>query len=257
MKKKYIYLGLAILLIALILVSAWFLLNSQKAPESQTNSTSTHQETTTTSTNFTFENPKKSAHYETNTPAHGAVLAGVPVNVVLDFNFDVAKPSSIEILKDGVDYSVGETTIDANKLTLRRAMKSDSPDGLYTVKYIACWPDTSCHDGSFQFEIEKAVAASFEDQTGKSEVTVRLSDFVFAPQNIRISKGTKVTWINDDSAEHFINSDSHPAHTYYLAQNSRGLAKGGSFSLTFDQVGIYLYHCSAHPETMSGNLLVE
>src|SRR3990167_10810379 len=58
---------------------------------------SSQNSTSGTITNNQFQNPKKSAHYESNTPAHGATLAGVPINVVIDFNFDVAENSRIEI----------------------------------------------------------------------------------------------------------------------------------------------------------------
>lgn len=73
---------------------------------------------------------------------------------------------------------------------------------------------------------------------------------------IKIGNGTKVTWVNDDVVEHFVNTETHPAHTYFSNQNSRGLAKGRSYSNTFDQVGIYPYHCSAHATQMQGTILV-
>lgn len=204
-----------------------------------------------------FSDPKKSAHYESNTPAHAVTLAGVPINVVIDFNFDLAKPSDIKILKNGQDFSVGETLIDSNKLAMRKSMMADSPDGVYAVEYKACWPDGSCHDGNFQFAIDRSKAAAISDQTAKKEVTIKMSQIQFQPQNIKIGKGTKVTWINDDEVEHYVNTDSHPAHTYYPAQNSKALKKGESFSLTFDQAGVYPYHCSAHASSMIGTLLVK
>ena len=204
-----------------------------------------------------FANPKKSAHYETNTPAHASTLAGAPVNVVIDFNFDLHDKSEISITKDGKDYGLGKTIVDTNKLTLRRAMDPAAPDGLYTVEYNACWPDESCHDGNFQFAIDRSLSGAFDDQRGKPEVTVVLADIKIKPQNIVIDSSTKVTWVNEDAAEHYINTDSHPAHTYYPKQNSRALKKGDTFSLVFDEPGIYPYHCSAHPETMTGTILVE
>ena len=204
-----------------------------------------------------FANPKKSAHYETNTPAHASTLAGVPVNVVIDFNFDLHDKSDISIKKDGKEYGLGRTSVDTNRLTLRRAMDPAAPDGLYTVEYNACWPDESCHDGSFQFAIDRTLSGDFEGQRGKEEVKVALVGITIKPQNIVIDSGTEVTWVNEDAAEHYINTDSHPAHTYYPKQNSRALKKGDTFSLVFDEPGIYPYHCSAHPETMTGMILVE
>ena len=84
-----------------------------------------------------------------------------------------------------------------------------------------------------------------------------MSEIQFAPVNIKISQGTEVTWINDDEEEHFVNTDSHPAHTYFLEQNSRSLGKGDSYSLMFDKPGIYPYHCSAHESSMKASILVD
>ncbi len=239
-----------VLALVILLGGGYFILNKSSTPVSP-------QKQQNVKTSTAFENPKKSAHYESNTPEHGSTLAGVPINVVINFNFDLAKPSEIKILKDGKDYGTGETVIDDNKLAMRRNMDPGSADGLYTVEYNACWPDKSCHDGSFQFAIDRSKAGSFLDQTGKNEVTIRMSQIKFNPQNIKVSKGTKITWINDDPVEHYVNTDSHPAHTYYPAQNSKALGKGDRFSLVFNTVGIYPYHCSAHADSMIGLILVK
>ena len=204
-----------------------------------------------------FSNPKKSAHYESNTPAHGSVLAGVPINIVIDFNFDLAKPSEIKILKDGTDYGVGETIIDDNKIAMRRVMKADASDGVYKVEYKACWPDGSCHDGHFEFVIKRSEGTSYEDLTDESLITIRMSEIRFKPMNIKIRAGTKVVWINDDEVEHYVNTETHPAHTYFRDQNSRVIKKGEDFETVFNKPGIYPYHCSAHASVMTGNILVE
>ena len=204
-----------------------------------------------------FANPKKSAHYETNTPAHGAVLAAAPTNIVIDFNFDLAVPSEISIKKDGVEYGVGETLIDTNKLAMRRNFDTKAPDGIYRVTYNACWPDKSCHDGFFEFKIDRTLTSNFDDQTGKDLVEVNMSQIAFKPVNLKVSKGTKITWVNDDEVEHFVNTDSHPAHTYFPDQNSKVLKLGDKYSVNFSESGIYPYHCSAHADSMKASIIVE
>ena len=204
-----------------------------------------------------FSTPKKSAHYESNTPEHGTILAGVPINVVIDFNFDLAKGSNIQITMSGKEYGVGETVIDQNKLAMRKKMDPNSPDGLYTSFYKACWADGSCHDGQFQFKIDRSLSKEFEDLTFKKEITINLQNYAFSPSGVKVSKGTKVTWVNQDNIVHTVNSDSHPAHSYYLDQNSRDLQKGSSYSVTFTDPGIYLYHCTPHADTMKAAVLVE
>lgn len=211
----------------------------------------------TTGDGTSFATPKKSAHYESNTPAHGSVLAGVPLNVVIDFNFDLALQSEIKILGDGKDYGTGQTSIDTNKLAMRKSMDANTPDGTYRVEYNACWPDKSCHDGYFEFAIDRTKKEEFTDMRGEKEQTVTLQNIAFEPASILIDKGTKVMWVNKDTVSHYVNTDSHPTHTYFTNQNSRELTKGDTYSVVFETPGIYPYHCSAHAETMTGSILVE
>jgi plastocyanin len=256
MNKKPIIYGV----IAVIVVGAAIFAFTPKRPPEMEPVSNSGQETTEqdneVASEINFNNPKKSAHYETNTPAHGSVLAAPPVNIVIDFNFDLAAPSAISITKDGKEYGLENTVIDDNKLSMRRKFSPDAPDGKYLVTYNACWPDKSCHDGSFEFAIDRKASSGYENMQNKTEVTIRMSDIMFAPKNIIISPGTKVTWINDEEVEHYVNTDSHPAHTYYPDQNSRSLAKGESYSVTFDKPGAYPYHCSAHAQSMIGNIIV-
>lgn len=190
------------------------------------------------------------------------ILPAPPVNVVIDVNFDLVAPSSISITKDGKEYGVGETTIDRNKLAMRRTIDTftnASTSGIYDVTYRACWPDRSCHDGSFQFAVDLSLTESFSDQRFKEGAEVRMKDIQFQPMNIRISSGSTVTWFNDDAVDHYVNTDSHPAHIYVPDHNSTLLKPGDSYSYTFTNPGraTYPYHCSAHAETMTGMIVVE
>ncbi|MBI3956412.1 MAG: copper resistance protein CopC [Candidatus Kerfeldbacteria bacterium] len=202
----------------------------------------------------------KTPHFETSTPAHGDTLAAPPVNVVIDFNFDLALPSSIAIFKKGIDepvYQNGEMVIDESKVAMRVNAKQEMPDGDYIVKYTACWPDQTCHDGRFEFAIDRTLVAAFIDLRGKPEVAIRMSEIRFQPMDIRISPGTTILWTNDDDVTHYVNTDSHPAHTYFPSQNSRAIEKGQTYTATFTDSGIYPYHCSAHASVMTGSILVE
>ncbi|MBI4363329.1 MAG: cupredoxin domain-containing protein [Candidatus Doudnabacteria bacterium] len=253
------YIGWGILGVAIVAAIIVFTARDNKnksAPVAESNQAS-DQGNFADQKSFNFNNPKKSAHYESNTPAHGAILAAASINVVLDFNFDLTAPSAIYITQDGKEYGTGNKIIDANKLSMRRNFDQSAPDGLYKVSYNACWPDKSCHDGYFEFAIDRGLAANYQRLTNQNEVTVRMSQIKFQPKDIVISKGTKVTWINDDEVEHYVNTDSHPAHSYYPEQNSRALKNGENYSLVFTQAGIYPYHCSAHADVMQGNIIVE
>jgi plastocyanin len=202
-----------------------------------------------------FSPPKEVGQWTNNTPLHGAVLAGVPINVVVDFNYDRGPGSKIAIMKDSKDYGIGDTKIDDNKLAIRRDMDPDAPNGVYTVKYTSCQLNGSCDEGAFQFAIDRSKAGAFTDLRGQKEVTITLKNFAFTPRNVLVSKGTKVTWKNEDDVAHFVNTDPHPEHSYLRAMNSKALEKGDMFTLTFDKPGVYPYHCSAHT-SMTATLLV-
>jgi len=244
-------------IVAIFLLTVGYLLWSNNASSSKTSTSPAESGSTTKEDESGFSTPKKAAHWESNTPEHGTILAGVPINVAVDFNFDLAKGSTIQISGNGTDYSEGQSTIDPNKLVLRRAVKATAPDGIYDVSYKACWADDSCHDGEFQFKIDSSKLSTFIDMRSKKEVVIELTDLAFNPKQIRVSKGTKITWRNDDSVEHTINTDSHPAHTYFLEQNSRSLKSGDTYSVAFNQVGVYPYHCTPHAGTMTGTILVD
>jgi len=205
---------------------------------------------------------KQTAIFESSAPAHQSRLAGVPVNIVVDVNQDLIHPSVLSIVKDGQEYGTGVTVIDDNQLAMRTSMRAEAPDGQYTVKYKTCIQVQSpnvdgCEDGQLVFSIDRRLAETFTDRRNQSTVNVELSNIQFQPQNLRISNGTKVVWTNDEDVGHYVNTDSHPAHTFFTAQNSELLNKGDRFETTFELPGVYPYHCSAHADVMSGTIVVE
>jgi amicyanin len=72
---------------------------------------------------------------------------------------------------------------------------------------------------------------------------VDIKDFSFVPSKIKVKKGTTVTWTNQDSIRHDINPDKDSD----IFKASELLAKGETYSVTFDTVGTYTYHCTPHP----------
>lgn len=88
-----------------------------------------------------------------------------------------------------------------------------------------------------------AMSSMQEDLTNQSEVTMDIKDFAFSKTSIKIKKGTTVTWTNQDDAKH----DISPTDGADDFEASELLAKGESYSSTFDKVGEYSYKCSPHP----------
>ena len=79
-----------------------------------------------------------------------------------------------------------------------------------------------------------------------------VSDIVnFTHQDLVVSVGTTITWVNRDSASHTSTATAGSA----LAWNSRRLRTGESFTFTFNEPGTYPYRCSIHPR-MTGTVTV-
>lgn len=87
--------------------------------------------------------------------------------------------------------------------------------------------------------------------------TVVYTDQGFSPENVTISKGQTVTWVNQSSKDMWVASAAHPTHMVYdgtsLSQHCQDAASapfdacsaaapGGSFSFTFDKEGVWKYH---------------
>lgn len=68
----------------------------------------------------------------------------------------------------------------------------------------------------------------------------------YKPLNLEINKNTKVTWVNDDSVPHNIQSQDELGKVTDMF-NSPPLNTGDRFEYTFEEEGVYHYYCSFHP----------
>lgn len=78
---------------------------------------------------------------------------------------------------------------------------------------------------------------------GNSEIA---SVGFYLPLNLEISKGTTVTWVNDDSVPHNIQSLDTSGNVIDWF-NSPPLNTGDKFEFAFEESGVYNYYCSFHP----------
>jgi plastocyanin len=78
---------------------------------------------------------------------------------------------------------------------------------------------------------------------------VVIKDFMFAPMDVKIKAGAKVTWVNKDDEPHNVVSDSG-------LFRSSALDTDENFSFRFDKPGTYHFVCSIHPR-MVGTITVE
>jgi plastocyanin len=169
----------------------------------------------------------------------------------------LADGSRITVERDGELVAVSAPEFDPRRIYMSARLPADLGDGLYRVNYRACFADSSCAEGQIGFQVNAARVQDFVDLTAEERVTIHLKDVTYQPNLLIISPGTTVTWVNDDSFEHFVNSDPHPSHNSFPALNSLDIPPTGNFSFTFEEPGEYAFHCSAHvPQNMFGTILV-
>lgn len=92
--------------------------------------------------------------------------------------------------------------------------------------------------------------SSAQNSSPQATNQVTIQNFAFSPADIKVKKGTKVTWTNNDSTGHTVtesDGQNGPA--------SQILGNGQTYSFTFSQVGTYHYHCTIHSE-MTGSVTV-
>lgn len=103
------------------------------------------------------------------------------------------------------------------------------------------------------------------DLTNQSEISMDIKDFKYEQPNIKIKKGTTVTWTNQDAVQHNVmrehqnDNDAHDAPSKDEVKPDvlagQLLSKGESYSFTFNEVSSSPYHCSPHPY-MKGSVTV-
>jgi plastocyanin len=68
------------------------------------------------------------------------------------------------------------------------------------------------------------------------------ANWTYAPQELRVTVGTTVKFVNMGKEFHTITS-SDTGRPFDL-----GLDSGKSGTITFDKVGVFAYHCGVHPQ---------
>ncbi len=85
---------------------------------------------------------------------------------------------------------------------------------------------------------------------------VKVTSSGFSSKSITIKVGESVTWQNDDSENHIVNSAVHPTHLVYPPLNLGVIKPGETRSLTFSEAGTYKYHDHLNP-SLTGSVTVE
>ena len=85
-----------------------------------------------------------------------------------------------------------------------------------------------------------------EQQVPTAYVEITKNGFV--PATLQVSSGTKVIWVNKDSAPHQVSSDPYPDHTTLPGLHAeKPLASEQTYSYTFSKTGTWTYHDYLNP----------
>jgi plastocyanin len=97
--------------------------------------------------------------------------------------------------------------------------------------------------------------APASDAPEAAQAEVMIEDASFIPEELTVTVGTEVTWVNGDSYEHTITegTDGDPVEDPIVDE---AIAADATVSVTFDQPGTYDITCEIHP-TMQMTVVVE
>ena len=85
----------------------------------------------------------------------------------------------------------------------------------------------------------------------QTSLLISIQNFAFHPATLTILQGTRVTWMNLDSAPHSATSTDTP-----VAFDTGILSTGQTGSVTFNQPGTFQYFCKVHPR-MRAQIVVQ
>jgi plastocyanin len=110
----------------------------------------------------------------------------------------------------------------------------------------------------FGFSNNNIVASDvviLQDGDKPAENEVWLDKLTFIPKMKTIKVGTKITWINKETAMHTVISGAPNAKTGLF--ESKTMGEGGKFPFTFTKAGVYKYYCGTHEDMMMAVIIVK
>lgn len=134
-------------------------------------------------------------------------------------------------------------------------MRNAKPTIALSIVFVAILVLVSCSGAPTSQPTTPGQSPTQAPTTGNT-AQVSIKDFQFSPAALTVKKGTTVTWTNEDSVAHDVANDATDSVSAGQLFKSKPLAKGESFSFTFDQAGEYPYHCPIHP-AMKARVVVE
>ena len=90
------------------------------------------------------------------------------------------------------------------------------------------------------------VTPTISSTAPKQVVQVQAGDDFFRPENITVTAGTRIDWINVGQKKHTVTND-----TLF----DQDILVGQTFSFTFDKPGTYQYYCVIHSESPTDGMV--
>jgi plastocyanin len=91
---------------------------------------------------------------------------------------------------------------------------------------------------------------------GGGDAEVSMENIQFDPNDVTVSAGDTITFVNNESVPHDVHKSSGPGEDF-ASGPSGGMQEGDTFELTLDVAGSYEYVCNVHAPGMSGTIKVE
>ncbi len=211
----------------------------------------------------------KTANFVDSVPSHKEVFATVPEEVIINFDNVLGDTSKVTVYHEidgkthiaSIETRPPETRMRGGSL-MRTKLDPQYGDGKYTVKYRACQAggaDSTCTDGRYSFTVDSSTLNNnYADMTKKAYIEIKMAGNRFNPQNVIISRGTRVRWTNEEVTRHTVVSNPFKSQNYVLSLNSGLLSKYNNYEYTFTKTGEFPYHCSLHySDGMVGRILVK
>jgi plastocyanin len=129
----------------------------------------------------------------------------------------------------------------------RRLFRRGLPPAVLVVAGVLL---TGCGGGGDSDDGAKPKPAASGSAVQSGKASVRIINYEYKPQKVKVKPGTEVTWTNDDTAIHDV-KDTSPLNT----PKSKEMAKGDTFSITYAAPGTYSYICGIH-QYMTGSVEV-
>ncbi len=120
------------------------------------------------------------------------------------------------------------------------------PGGLHTMINIG---GHTSHSTAHHEPAKPAEPVSVETISTSDEVIVYIDQSAFSQKEIKIRKGTKVTWINNDVQIHTVTELNNQF-------DSGNMNVKDQWSYLFDKTGTFVYYCATHP-SMEAKVIVE